>query len=94
MAGYGDPFSSSMPVLEYLLRGIKYNQAKQCPENRRMKMPVTPQILLRMRAVLEKSAHSKDTLCFGRRVPHVFFDFYARGKSRHLPVHSVTPLPT
>ena len=28
MAGFGDPFVSSMPILEYLLRRIKYNQAK------------------------------------------------------------------
>ena len=46
MAGFGDPFVSSMPIVEYLLRGIKYNQAKQCPESKRTKMPVTPSILL------------------------------------------------
>ena len=80
MAGYGDPFSSSMPVLEYLLRGIKYNQAKQCPESRRMKMPVTPQILLRMRAVLEKSAHSKDNIMLWAACTACFFGFLRSGE--------------
>ena len=80
VAGHGDPFISSMPILEYLLRGIKYNQAKQCPESRRIKMPVTPKILLQMRAVLAKSAREPDNIMLWAACAMCFFGFLRSGE--------------
>ena len=80
MAGYGDPFLSSMPILEYLLRGIKYNQAKQCPESKRTKVPVTPKILLQMRAVLVKSARNPDNIMLWAACAMCFFGFLRSGQ--------------
>ena len=62
MAGFGDPFVLSMPILEYLLRGIKYNQVKRCPIDKRSKMPITPEILARIHAVLAESAQDPDSI--------------------------------
>ena len=80
MAGYGDPFLSSMPILEYLLRGSKYNQAKQCPESKRTKVPVTPKILLQMRAVLVKSARNPDNIMLWAACAMCFFGFLRSGE--------------
>ena len=49
-AEHGDPFQQSLPLLEYVLRGIKSDQAKKSPSPRRTRLPITPEIMLKIRS--------------------------------------------
>ena len=80
MAGFGDPFVSSMPILEYLLRGIKYNQAKRGPADKRSKMSITPEILARIHTVLAESAQDPDSIMLWAACCLCFFGFLHSGE--------------
>lgn len=54
MSGFGDPDMASMPILEYLLKGVKREQAKQNPESTRSRLPITPAILQNLRLEFDK----------------------------------------
>ena len=56
MSGQGDPFREKMPLLEYVLRGIKSEQAKKSPTAQRVRLPITPEVLLRIRHVWEQNS--------------------------------------
>ena len=45
---------ASVPILEYLLKGVKQEQAKQNPECTRIRLPITPAILWSLRSELDK----------------------------------------
>ena len=47
-AGHGDPFQQSLPLLEYVLRGIKSDQAKKSPSPRRTRLPIKKENCLRV----------------------------------------------
>ena len=47
--GFGDPGISKMPRLEQVLKGIKSVQAKTTPRPEYMRMPITPELLKKMR---------------------------------------------
>ena len=53
MSGQGDPFREKMPLLEYVLWGIKSEQAKRFPTAQRARLPITPDMLVRNRQVWE-----------------------------------------
>jgi len=62
MAGFGDPGLSSMPWLEYVLKGIKVDLAKRSV-TQRTRLPITPPILRKIRSVLsEESAKYENML--------------------------------
>ena len=69
-----------MPILEYLLRGIKYNQAKQCPVDKRSKMPITPGILAKVHSVLAESAQEPDGIILWVACCLCFFGFLRSGE--------------
>ena len=54
MSGFGDPDVASVPILEYLLKGVKQEQAKQNPECMCTHLPITPAILWSLRSELDK----------------------------------------
>ena len=47
--GLGDPFAASWLLLEYTLRGIKLRQAKHKETRAKKHLPVTPDILCKLR---------------------------------------------
>ena len=51
MSGQGDPFREKMPLLEYVLWGIKSEQAKRFPTAQRVRLPITPDVLVHIRRV-------------------------------------------
>ena len=56
VAGKGDPFKEDMPLLEYTMRGIKGDQARNSESVSRTRLPITPAILLQLRKVCERDA--------------------------------------
>ena len=49
--GLGDPFTASWPSLECTLRGIKLQQAKDKKSQAKRRLPITPDILRKLRDV-------------------------------------------
>ena len=76
MSGFGDPNISSMPILEYLLRGIKLKQAKQRPD---AALPVTPTILRRLRTELNKEPSKWENMLWAACCT-CYFGFLRSGK--------------
>ena len=54
MGGFSDPFEQSMPLLEYVLRGIKSDQVKKGMTAVRTRLPITPSIMQQLRLVWER----------------------------------------
>ena len=68
-AGQNDPFGAgSVPMskLEYVLRGIKMNEAaQQKGEGERARLPITPPLLLRIKAMFESDVEFGDRKMLG-----------------------------
>lgn len=47
----GDPNMATMPRLEYVLKGVKVERARQLPGAKQMRLPITPAVLLKLKAV-------------------------------------------
>ena len=62
MRGLGDPFTASWPLLEYTLRGLKLRQAKDRKSRAKKRLPITTDILRKLREVWSKDAHSVDNI--------------------------------
>ena len=75
MSGYGDPSIPNMPILEYLLRGLKIAQSKDKPESARIRLPITPAILRRLRSVLEADPSKWDNIMLWAGCCACFFGF-------------------
>ena len=68
--GLGDPNMGSMPKLEYVVRGLKKEQAGQPKRNR---LPITPAILRKIRQKWEApTVQNGITLCYGQLCVSVF----------------------
>ena len=59
--GLGDPFQSQLPLLEYILKGIKSDQAK-LPSGERTRLPITPGILDQLHSVWNREARKADNI--------------------------------
>jgi len=58
---YPDPFGGSpMPKLEYVFRGVKKYEVEK-GEGKRPRLPITPEILRRLKSQWEPTAHTWDT---------------------------------
>ena len=80
MSGFGDPFVQSIPKLEYVFRGIKLDQAKKGEKNVRIRLPITPTILRKMRAVLERERLKFDNIMLWAACCTCFFGFLRSGE--------------
>ena len=80
MAGHGDPFVHQMPVLEYVLRGIKSDQAKKQPQPKRSRLPITPPILRRLRRVWDSDSQNWDNVMIWAACCTCFFGFLRSGE--------------
>ena len=80
MSGFGDPFVQSLPKLEYVLRGIKLDQAKKGQGNVRVRLPMTPSILRKMRVVLERERSNFDNIMLWAACCTCFFGFLRSGE--------------
>ncbi len=78
--GFTDPFASGMYRLEYVLKGIKAEQARSGAARHRTRLPVTPHILRKIREVLEAESGKADNIMLWAAVCTCFFGFLRSGE--------------
>ena len=79
MSGQGDPLREKMPLLEYVLRGIKSEQAKRFPTAQRVWLPITPDVLVRIRRVWERHCKDPDNTMLWAACTTCFLGFLRSG---------------
>lgn len=77
--GMGKPQSNSMPILEHVLRGIKRVHAKKAKPSL-ICLPITPNILLKIRAIGEEDAKSFDNIMYWAVCCSCCFGFLRSGE--------------
>ena len=80
MGGLGDPFGQPMPLLEYVLKGIKSEQAKKGPSAARTRLPITPAIMRQLRSVWEKDPKNGDHIMLWAACCTCFCGFFRSGE--------------
>ena len=78
--GLGDPFSASWPLLEYTLRGIKLRQARHRDTRSKKRLPITPDILRKLRESWERDSHNHDNIMLWAACCTCFFGFLRSGE--------------
>ena len=80
-AGFPDPFGATvqMPRLDYVLRGIKHQEAER-GGNSRERLPIIPHILCRLWEVWAPDGHLRDTKLVWAAATLCFFAFLRAGE--------------
>ena len=78
--GLGDPFVVSWPLLEYTLRGIKLRQAKHRETRSKKRLPITPDILRKLKRSWEKDRYNPDFIMLWAASCTCFFGFLRSGE--------------
>lgn len=80
MRGLGDPFAATWPLLEYTLRGIKLRQAKDRRTQAKKRLPITPDILRKLREAWSKDAQRVDNIMLWAVCCMCFYGFLRSGE--------------
>ena len=91
LAGWGDPLIHSMPLLEYVLRGVKSEQAKNPSSSQRTHLPITPAILRKVHHALEKDKTNYDYVMLWAVYCTAFFGFLRSGEVTVLSLAAYDP---
>ena len=78
-SGMGDPSMNSMPRLEHVLRGIKRELSKKT-HTTKPRLPMPPNILLKLRAVWEEDATAFDHIMLWAACCTCYFGFLRSGE--------------
>ena len=73
-SGLDDPIAAHWPRLEYVFKGIKHDQAEKGTKST-PRLPVTPLILLKLKAVWDRSAQDPDIKMLWAACCLAFFGF-------------------
>lgn len=76
----GDPFTTSWPLLDYTLRGIKLRQSKGKETSDKKRLPITPDILHKLRKSWEQKCHHPDYIMLWAAYCTCFFGFLRSGE--------------
>ena len=76
----GNPFQVDMPVLEYVLRGIKMDQAKHHPPKVKERLPITPAIMLKLREIWGAKPTDPTNIMLWAACCTAFFGFLRSGE--------------
>ena len=71
---------ASMPILEYVLKGVKREQAKRNPHSTRTCLPITPTILRSLRSELNKEPSKWNNIMLWAACCTCFFGFLRSGE--------------
>ena len=77
--GMRDPFQTAMPKLEQVVKGIKVRQGKEGRKSRK-KLPITPGILRKIRAVWEAKQEDPEIIMLWAACVVCFFGFMRSGE--------------
>ena len=80
LAEWGDPLIHGMPLLEYVLRGVKSEQAKNPTSSQRIHLPITPAILRKVHHALENDRTNYDHVMLWVVYCTAFFGFLRSGE--------------
>lgn len=80
MSQMGDPFQNTFPLLELVLKGIKREQAKLGSLKPKERLPITPEILRRIRQVWERDSANPDMIMLWAACCTCFFGFLRCGE--------------
>ena len=79
-ANMGDPQISCMPKLEHVLRGIKKDQSKKNKGVSKPRLPMTPDVLLKLRSVWEQEPGLYDHIMLWAACCTCYFGFLRSGE--------------
>ena len=82
---------SSLPRLKLVQSGIQRTHQQTSTANARVRLPITPAILLKIRSVWDQSANSKDVLMLWAAATMCFFGFFRLGEITLPSVSSFDP---
>ena len=79
VAGLGNPFSASWPLLECTLKGIKCQEARSSVTRPQSRLPITPGILRQLSGIWGRSPHDYDAIMLWAACCIAFFWFFKVG---------------
>ena len=79
--GMGDPFATAMPLLEYALRGVKVRQSRSMSTGRRRCLPITPDILRKLKSVWERTGGDVNHIMLWAACCTCFYGFLRSGEA-------------
>ena len=86
----GDPFIQDMPWLQYVIRGIKSEEARKDKQSR-PRLPITPAILSEILQILLKDPYSFDNIMLWAASLLCFFGFLRSGEITIPTLNSYDP---
>ena len=79
LANLGDPKLGGMPKLEQVIKGVKREYTKISP-GKRVRLPITPDILLKLRGVWEARSKHYDSIMLWKACCLCYFGFLRTGE--------------
>ena len=79
-SGMGDPFASEMPKLQYVLKGARIERSRITPGARRIRLPITPDIMLKIKEVLNWNSTEFDNIMLWAAACACYFGFLRSGE--------------
>ena len=75
-----DPNISSMMRLEQVVKGVKRDQACKLPSNQRTRLPITAELMKKMKSILLKNCTDEDNIMLWAAMSLCFFGFLRAGE--------------